>query len=178
MRRLVLKMEISIDGFAGARDGYVRWIDPSYDAGLTAYEVGLLAGAGAHLMGRQAYLDMSAHWPASEEPFAAPMNETPKVVFSRTLTEAPWGPVAVVSGDLAEEVARLKAEGDGYLLAHGGAGLARSLSRLGLVDAYRLNVHPVVLGDGLPMFDAPARMTLVESRAFPSGAVAQTYRPA
>ncbi len=55
MRRLVLKMEISIDGFAGARDGDVRWIDPSYDAGLTACEVDLLAGAGAHLMGRRAY---------------------------------------------------------------------------------------------------------------------------
>lgn len=178
MARLVLKMEISIDGFVGARDGDVRWIDRGYDADLTAHEVDLLAGASAHVMGRQAYEDMAPHWPVSDEPFAAPMNETPKIVFSRSLTATPWGPATVVAGDLAEEVARLKAAGDGFLLAHGGAGFARDLSRLGLVDEYHLNVHPIVLGDGLPMFDAPARMTLVASTAFASGAVAQVYRPA
>ncbi|HZV66115.1 MAG TPA: dihydrofolate reductase family protein, partial [Telluria sp.] len=117
----------------------------------------------------------------SNEPFAAPMNEIPKFVFSRTLEEAPWGDTMIVRGDLADEINRLKQLPGRELLAHGGARFARSLVALGLVDEYRLVVHPVVLGKGLALFDgieAPRDLVLVGATPFPSGAVAMVYRPA
>ncbi len=87
----------------------------------------------------------------------------------------------MASGDLAEEITRLKAQEGKPIMAHGGAGFARSLVALGLVDEFVLLVHPVALGRGLPIFSdlaAPAPLRLMSSRAFPGGSVAQTYRTA
>ena len=81
---------------------------------------------------------------------------------------------------MAEEIGRLKREPGKDILAHGGATFAQSLVRLGLVDEYRLLVHPTALGRGLPLFStvaAPIDLTLVEAKAFPRGAVAHVYRP-
>jgi dihydrofolate reductase len=175
MRPLILKMEISLDGFAGASDGGLDWIFRTFDDELTRMEVELLGRAGVHAMGRVAYGDMAAHWPTSDEPFAPPMNDIPKVVFSRTLEDAPWGPVRIARGDLADEIAALKREPGGPILAHGGARFAQSLSRLGLVDEYRLTVHPDVLGSGLPVFCDPAQLRLRGARTFPAGAVVLHY---
>lgn len=174
-RKLVLSMQLSLDGFVGTTDGSVDWIFPQFDEDFTRSQVEKLQGAGAHLMGRVLYESMSTHWPKSKEPFAPPMNQKPKIVFSKSLEKAKWGPVTIERGDLAEAIARLKGEDGGYLLAHGGASFARSLSRLGLVDEYRLVVHPVTLGDGLRIFDAPLKLRLTKLATFPSGAVELTY---
>ncbi len=180
MRKLVLKMQMSLDGLIGGPDGEVDWIFPSLDAGATLWLVDTLWQAGVHVMGSVTYRDMAAHWPGSDEPFAAPMNQIPKFVFSRTLREAPWADTYIIDGDLAEEITRLKGLPGRDLLAHGGARFARALVRLGLVDEYRLMVHPVVLGKGLALFDElPARMhlQLMGTRTFASGAAAQVFRP-
>ena len=175
MRPVILKMEISLDGYAGTTDGDVEWIFRTFDDDLSAHEVELLASAGVHAMGRVTYEDMAAHWPSSTEPYAPPMNDIPKVVFSRTLERAEWGPARIARGDLAEEIAALKAEPGGPVLVHGGAGFARSLSRLGLVDEYRLHVHPDALGAGLSIFADPARLRLRGARTFPAGTLALHY---
>ncbi|GAA0232329.1 dihydrofolate reductase family protein [Cryptosporangium japonicum] len=177
-RKLVVKMSVSLDGFVGRNDGDVEWIFPSIDEELQEWMVDLLGQAGAHLMGRVTYGDMAAHWPGSDEPYAAPMNEIPKIVFSRTLTEATWPTTTVLSGDLTGEITRLKAEDGDDLLAHGGAGFVRALIGRGLVDEYRLVIHPVALGSGLALFTAPTELTLVSSEPFPGGAMAVTYAPA
>lgn len=176
-RKLVLKMSVSLDGFVGSNDGDVEWIFPSVDEELQEWMVDLLGQAGAHLMGRITYVDMAAHWPGSDEPYAAPMNDIPKIVFSRTLSDAAWPTTTVLSGDLSAEIGRLKAEDGDDLLAHGGAGFARALIGRGLVDEYRLVIHPVALGSGLPLFTAPTELTLVSSEPFPGGAMAVTYAP-
>jgi dihydrofolate reductase len=128
MRTLTLKMEVSVDGFVGAPDGDVAPFMHTFENEDEAFLAAALAGvwdASAHLMGRKTYEDMAAHRPTSGAPFAAPMNEIPKVVFSRTSPATPWGEGEVLGGDLVEEVARLKA-GDGKpLLAHGGAASRR-----------------------------------------------------
>jgi dihydrofolate reductase len=131
-------------------------------------------------MGRATYLDMAAYWPSSTEPFAAPMNEVPKAVFSKTLSETPWGETRVLRGDLAEEVEALEMEPGKVVLAHGGASFARALAASGLVDEYRLRVHPVALGSGLPVFSGLTgrlRLALVDARTFPNGVAVHTYRP-
>jgi dihydrofolate reductase len=87
----------------------------------------------------------------------------------------------VASGDLAEEVAKLKTREGKPIIAHGGAGFARSLVARGLVDQYDLLAHPVALGKGLPIFSdlaGPRPLRLMSSKAFPAGSVAQIYRPA
>lgn len=180
MRKLILRMSMSLDGFVGRPKGELEWIFRNIDEDSIAFGIAQLWEAGVHAMGRVTYGDMAAHWPTSTEPWAPPMNQIPKVVFSKTLKEARWHTTRILNGDLAEEVARLKAEPGKDILAHGGAGFARSLTRLGLVDEYWLLVHPVALGAGLPIFeDLPRRvdLRLVSVRAFPGGTVASIYRP-
>jgi dihydrofolate reductase len=176
-RDLVLKIHMSVDGFVGKPDGDVDWVFTHFDDEMGEWEVSLLEGAGVHAMGRTLYHDMAGYWPTSTEPFAPPMNDKPKVVFSNTLRDPEWRGTTVMPGDIGESARRLKAEDGGYVLLHGGAGTARSLSRLGLIDEYVLIVHPIALGAGLPIFDAFTDLTLVGTRAFPKGAVAMTYAP-
>ena len=110
MRKLILRMSMSLDGFVGHARGELEWIFRHVDDESIAFGVAQLWEAGVHAMGGSTYRDMAAHWPTSTEPWAAPMNQLPKVVFSKTLKSAPWGPTRILSGDLAEESARLKAE--------------------------------------------------------------------
>jgi dihydrofolate reductase len=87
----------------------------------------------------------------------------------------------VASGDLAEEIAKLKAQDGKPIIAYGGASFARSLVAQGLIDQYHLRVQPVALGKGLPLFSdlaTPRQLKLMSSKAFPAGSVAQIYRPA
>jgi dihydrofolate reductase len=178
MRKLILKMELSVDGYIG-RPGSddASWLLAYYDEELTAYAVDLLASAGVHAMGRHTYESMAAHWPSSDEPFAPPMNTIPKAVFSRTLERASWPETTIYRGDLAAEIARLKEQDGGPILAHGGARFAQSLVRSGLVDEFRLQVHPIALGGGFEMFGTEARLRLLSARTFPRGTVALTYAP-
>lgn len=131
-------------------------------------------------MGRVTYEDMAAVWPTTTGVYADVMNEIPKVVFSRTLTSAEWPDSRIASGDLAQEIVRLKREPGGVILAHGGATFVDALIRQGLIDEYRLVVHPVAIGNGTGLFTAlrePLRLHLIESRTFPSGTAIHVYRP-
>lgn len=200
MRNLILKMNISIDGFVGGPKGEIDWIFRNLDDAKKTWIVDTLWQAGVHIMGSRTYADMAAYWPSSTDVLAAPMNQIPKVVFSRTgkatttkalddasrmapieKAGASWGQPRVASGDLAEEIARLKQEAGKDIVAHGGAGFARSLVASGLIDEYQLVVHPVALGRGLSLFSdlpKPLPLTLVSTAKFASGAVAHVLRPA
>src|SRR5258708_11894929 len=110
MRKLIIQMQASLDGFVGGAKGELDWIFPDFDADLTKWAVEKVWQAGAHLMGSVTYRDMAAHWPTSTEPFAPPMNQIPKIVFSRTVKDASWNETRIVAGDLRTEIARLKEE--------------------------------------------------------------------
>jgi dihydrofolate reductase len=123
---------------------------------------------------------MSAVWPNSTGVYADVMNEIPKVVFSRTLNRADWPETRIASGNLAEDIERLKREPGGLILAHGGATFVDALIRERLIDEYRLVIHPVVIGHGTGLFSAlrePLRLDLIEARTFPSGTAIHMYRP-
>jgi dihydrofolate reductase len=97
-------------------------------------------------------------------------------VFSNSLVSADWGETTIAAGDLAEAITRLKRErSDGYLLAHGGVRFARSLVESGLIDEYRLVVHPVVLGAGQRIFTAPLTIEPTSTTVFSGGAVAHVF---
>jgi dihydrofolate reductase len=183
MRKLVLQMGISLDGLVArpGKFGVGDWGVPPEDQALKARKVGWLSDAGLHLMGRTTYEEMAGFWPTSDDAYAAPMNDIPKVVFSKTLTRADWPESTIASGDLADEVNALKRQPGKDLIAWGGAAFAQSLSKLGLVDEYRLVFQPVALGDGLPLFAGlpkPLVLDLIEATAYADGAVLHIYRPA
>lgn len=214
MRKLILKMSISIDGFVSGPKGEIDWIFKTMDKGATDWIVETLRQAGVHIMGSRTYQDMAAYWPFSNEPFAAPMNEIPKIVFSKkgfigspnkelttaafkdaflynnkgslissgakSVFEVDWANSKVMGGNLVEDIDQLKKEPGKDILAHGGAGFAQSLVKCGLIDEYRLVIHPVALGSGLPLFSAlnkPVDMELVSSIKFNSGVIANVYHP-
>jgi dihydrofolate reductase len=113
------------------------------------------------------YAAKAAHRPGDSGPFAKPMNQIPKIVFSHSLTSADRGDTTIAAGDLAEAITRLKQErSDGYLLAHGGTRFARSLVETGLIDEYRLHVHPVILGAGERIFLAPLTIEPMSTTVF------------
>jgi dihydrofolate reductase len=173
-------MGVSIDGYVATLDGAHDWGYDGEDPATKQWKLDSVWGAGAHLMGRQTYEDMAAVWPASSSDYAAPMNEIPKVVFSKTLERAEWPESQIAAGELAGEVAKLRGEEGGYLLAHGGAKFAQALSRERLVDEYRLVIHPAALGDGLPLFKnlrSRLALELVEAHTYSTGAAIHVYRP-
>ena len=180
MRKLSLQQFASLDGYSLEEDTeFWRWwrAMPDDDE-AEEYFVARLRRAGTHIMGRVTYEAMAAHWPTSPEPVAPVMNDIPKVVFSKTLPSADWPESRIARGDTSEEIARLKAEPGGEIVAHGGVRFVQSLARLGVVDEYRLYVYPVAIGSGSSLFaglESLQPLRLVSNRAFPSGAVELVY---
>jgi dihydrofolate reductase len=180
MTRVVLQMGVSLDGYVAGPDGQSDWRLPPEHPDVVAWKVASLRQVGTHIMGRVTYEQMAQHWPNATGEYADFMNRLPKVVFSRSLPAAEWPDSRIARGDLAAEIATLKRESDGEIMAHGGAAFVQSLSRLGLVDEYRLVILPVAVGDGLPLFKdltAPLRLSLEEATSFPGGTVIAVYRP-
>ena len=176
MTSLILKMSISLDGYVAPADGSSGWEAAGRSPDGAEWVLDTVSNAGAHLVGATTYTGWAGFWPDASGPFAAPMNEIPKVVFSKSLTSADWGETTIATGDLADAVARLKRErSGGYLLAQGGVRFARSLVEAGLIDEFRLVVHPVILGAGEPLFTGPLAIEPVSTTAFSGGAVAHVF---
>jgi len=179
MRRLVLQMGISIDGYVsgGPQEDIGRGGPEHPD--VVAKKLAWVTQAGVHAMGRVTYEAMAEFWPTATGDYAKPMNEIPKVVFSTTLTRADWPTTTIAGGDLVKEVAKLKDQPGGDVIVYGGYTFAQALTRADLVDEYRLVTRPVALGSGEPMFrDLPAerRLELMEATAYPDGTIISVYR--
>jgi dihydrofolate reductase len=182
-RKLIYSMTVSLDGFIAGPGGEIDWSAP--DEELHRFHNQQTRELGAELCGRRLY-EVMAYWETFDENPSAPDYELefariwkalPKVVFSKTL-EKVAGNARLVRDGAAEEVAKLK-EQPGKDLAVGGAGLASTFMKAGLIDEYRLFVRPVVLGGGTPYFpalDERINLELVETRTFGSRVVYVRYR--
>jgi dihydrofolate reductase len=128
MRRLVLQMGVSLDGLVArpGRHGSVGWGLPPENPALKERKLAWLRDTGLHVMGRNTYEEMAEFWPTSDDAYAGPMNDIPKVVFSQTLERAEWADSRIARGDLADEIAELKRESGKDMVAWGGAALAQS----------------------------------------------------
>ena len=179
MRQLVLMMGVSLDGLV-ARRGLRRSL------GIAARGP-CAQGAQARVVGRRRPAPHGAHHLPGDGRVLAHVRRClrstherhPKVVFSRTLDRAEWADSRIARGDLADEIAQLKGESGKDMIAWGGATFTQSLTRLGLVDEYRLILHPIALGDGLPLFKdltAPLRLELVDAQTYGTGAALLIYR--
>jgi dihydrofolate reductase len=183
VRKLIYSMGVSLDGYIAGPGGEIDWSAP--DEELHRFHNEQTRELGAHLLGRRLYEVMS-YWDTAEESasledpeleFARIWRSQPKFVFSRTLESVHGANVTLVTEDASEEVARLK-EQPGADLSVGGAGLASSLMKAGLIDEYRLFVSPTVLGGGTPFFpalDERIDLELAETRTFGSRVVYLRY---
>ena len=183
MRKLIYSMSVSLDGFIAGPNGEIDWSPP--DEELHRFHNQQVREIGVHLCGRRLYEEMLYWETADENPsaaeyeleFARIWQDLPKIVFSKTL-EAVEGNASLARDGVAEEVAKLKGQ-PGKDLAVGGAGLASTAIRLGLVDEYRLFVKPVVLGGGTPYFpalDGRINLELAETRRFAAPVAYFRYR--
>jgi dihydrofolate reductase len=184
MRKVIYGFSVSLDGFIEDREGKIDWV--IVDEELHRHFNDQDRAIGAHLYGRRMYELMQSYWPTADQDLSNPdyiveyaliWQNMPKIVFSRTLEQVE-GNARLVQGDLAAEVARLKAL-PGKDMAVGGAGLAAAFMQLDLIDEYRLYVQPVVLGGGKPMFPGMnnlINLRLLETRSFGSGVVFLRYQ--
>jgi dihydrofolate reductase len=185
-RRLILHMSVSLDGFAAHPDHKLDWLTPEDgrlpDHGDQRHRINLelLSQIGLIVLGRRGYEDMVGGWAPSNSPMAQLMNSLPKLVFSQSLPAVEWNNATISRRPLAKEIPERKAEGGKDIVVFGGARIANSLIRERLVDEYRLTVHPVALGDGLPLMHGipePQRLEMVSSTVYADGSVAQVLRP-
>jgi dihydrofolate reductase len=145
------------------------------------FKVDETMGSDALLLGRVTYEGFAKAWPSRDGEFADKFNSMPKYVVSSTLTDPAWTNSTVISGDLAEEVERLKRDHDGDVVVHGSATLVQGLLEKDLVDEIRLMVFPVLLGSGKKLFGDSGELKafrLADSKVVGDGVAIQIYQPA
>ncbi|MCU7821386.1 dihydrofolate reductase family protein [Kitasatospora sp. DSM 101779] len=187
MRKIVMVFSASLDGYIERPDRRIDW--HLVDEELHQHMNDMLRPMGGFLSGRVTYDLMADYWPTADaDPdapgpiaeFAEIWRSMPKIVFSRTLTHADWN-TEIRREVVPAEIEQLKAQPGGDL-ALGGADLAAAFLRHDLVDEYRIYVHPVLIGEGKPLFppaEADRPLHLVETRTFGNGVVLLHYgRPA
>ena len=179
MRRIINSTFVSLDGMVERLED---WHFDYHDDEASQVAMDDLAACDAMLMGRATYEVYASAWPGRPGDYADGINAMAKYVASRSLEQASWKNTSILRGDLATEVARLKAEPGQDILMHGYGPVARTLLTHGLLDELRLWVHPVLSGGGEPgdlVFrqDTRARLRLVDVRTLGTGVVILSYQP-
>jgi dihydrofolate reductase len=192
MSKIVVVENLSLDGVMQApgradedlRGGFEHggWAAQYNDSVKGRVMAGGMAQSGPLLFGRQTYEDFFSVWPKRKDnPFTEVLDNAQKYVASTTLTEPlPWKNSALLKGDVADAVARLKEQQGKDIVVLGSGKLVQSLSRCHLIDEYVLLIHPVVLGSGRRLFADDgtfAALRLVDTQTTTTGVVIATYRP-
>jgi len=181
MRDIVAVEFVSVDGVVEAPE---KWTTPYFDDDVgQAMQAGMDA-SDAMLLGRRTYEDFEAYWPdktAEDDPYADYINATQKFVVSRTLTSVQWRNSTLITGDVVEELTRLKQQPGKTITIVGSPTLMRSVLRDGLLDRLDVLVFPIAVGSGKRLFEegiGELPLDLVDSRTFKTGVVSLAYAPA
>jgi dihydrofolate reductase len=176
-------MHISLDGFAAGPNGEMDLI--VYDGEIFKDAIALTESTDTAIYGRTTYQMMVGYWPTvPSNPDSSPddihhaqwVENVHKVVISRSLDKVEWNNTQLIGENVAEEIRKLKAQPGQNLMIFGSPHVVHLLGQLGLVDEYRLNVSPVVLGEGIPMFEGiKTKLKLLNAKTFDSGVVALHY---
>ena len=188
MRKLKLHISVSLDGFASSPDGGFEWI--VYNEEVERYAHGLTKSADTVVFGRVTYKGMQSYWPTvpgnpasspAEVSHAKWLERATKIVVSETLTaaEADWETTILLGGNFAEEIQKYRRQPGGEMVSFGSPTLVRSLVLLGLYDELHLNINPVILGGGKPLFGPQERQSikLVDTRQMAGGVVGLCFAP-
>ncbi len=189
MRKIIVTMWTSLDGYIAGPNGEMDWIGEVYDEAMGAYEYDLVSSADTLLLGRVTYQSFAGSWPnvpdnpnasEGEKMYARQLNAMRKVVASKTLDSVDWNNSTLIQEIVPEEIMALKNEPGSDIVIYGSASIVRTLTNLGLIDEYQILVHPVILGGGKPLFqniERKVNLSLASSKTHPSGVVLLTYRP-
>jgi dihydrofolate reductase len=186
MRKIIASEFLSADGYIVGPKEDMTWVTGNFSDEMGKYAGDLMASMDTILLGRVTYQIMINAWPnwtEAETPGADKMNNTPKVVLSRTLKEAPWGkyaPATVISGDVERRVRELKQKQGKNIVIYGSAKAVQSLTRMGMIDEFQLLVHPVFLGGGKPLLEElgqPFELQLKQTQSFRNGVNVLYYEP-
>lgn len=186
-RRLYVSMIVSLDGFIEGPQRELDWFENG-DAAFERYCDEMLDSVGLALYGRRSYELMLSYWPNAEQhpsspadqAFARKMNALPKIVLSRTLERADWNNTTILRDRVGETLTQLKQTPGKPIVAWAGAGLVATLAELELIDEYRLIVHPILLGQGTPLFRSVAQrrqLRLVRTTQLGEKLVVLCYEP-
>lgn len=190
MRKIISMIHLSLDGFAAGPNDELDWI--SYDDELEQYAHSLHAMTDAVIWGRRTYQGMAEYWlsvpgnPAStpaELEHARWLEQATKIVVSRTLDRIEWNNAqntVLIKDNIAEEINAIKQQPGKDIWFLGSTALAQTFMQLDLIDEYRININPTVLGRGKPLFAGVTRrfpLKLLEAKTFTSGVVGLRYEP-
>lgn len=182
MSKVIVSEFVTLDGVMETPE---KWQPQFYCEELGKDIIDGLSAAGALLLGRVTYQIFAGYWPFStdeaEADLADRMNSLPKYVASTTLKEVEWNNSHLITGNIVEEVSRLKRDPDQDMLVIGSAGLVHTLMQHNLIDEYRLMVYPIVLGSGKRLFgdgSGTAALRLVSAKTYSSGVLGLSYQPA
>jgi dihydrofolate reductase len=182
MRKLIVFNQVSLDGYFVDAGGDMSWAhkdDPEWNA----FASDNASGGGELVFGRITYEMMASFWPTPQAMQMMPavaegMNKSPKIVFSRTLDEAPWNSTRLIKGDIAAQMRKLKEETGPGLAILGSGSIVSQLAQAGLIDEYQFVTNPIVLGGGRTMFEGvkeKLRLKLINTRTFKNGNVLLRY---
>jgi dihydrofolate reductase len=185
MRRIIVWLMSSLDGYISGTGpegdpANLDWIFPGV-AESQPYAEDLVGKVDTILLGRVTYDGLSQFWPFQEGEFADKMNKTPKIVFSTTLKEVQWGSydtIRLIGKDAAKEMKAIKQQPGGDMIMPASSKLVQSFANAGLIDEYRIVIHPIILGSGKRLFDhieARHPLKLVDTKRFDGGAVLLHY---
>lgn len=187
MRKLIVSINITIDGFVAGPNGNLNWHFDRWTKEMADAQCEQLSNADTILLGGTTYRAMAAYWVAANNDicyhrediaFAHMMNSRQKVVFSNTIDDLSWENSKRTSGSLIKEVTRLKTKPGNDIIIYGSIELVAGLLDSELIDSYQLWLHPVLLGKGKTLFSnnqALVNMHLSNAITFSTGVVLLKY---
>ena len=183
MRKLIVTMWVTLDGYIAGPNGELDWVTSGYDKDMGQYEDAVVSAADTLVLGRRTYESFAGSWPKvpdnpdvseEERTYARKVNAMRKVVFSRSLPSADWNNSTLVREIVPEEIEKMKQVPGKDMLIYGSASVVQELTNLGLIDEYQLLVHPVILGSGKSLFSSirdKVKLKLVEAKQHPASGV-------
>jgi dihydrofolate reductase len=189
MRKIIVTMWVTLDGFIAGAKGEMDWVGAVYDEAMGNYEMDLVSAADTLILGRTTYESFAGAWPyvpdnpnapEGEKAYARKLNAMRKIVFSKTLEKVEWNNSTLLKEIVPEAITQLKQEPGSDIVIYGSASIIQAFTNLGLIDEYQLLVHPFVLGTGKPLFqniEHKVQLSLVNTKTHPSGVVVLYYQP-
>ena len=188
MRKVIVSMNVTLDGFMAGDNGTLDWHFPLWNDEMTRHIADQLQTVDTILLGRMSYQVMAQYWPyadchnmhsPAQMDFANRMNNYTKILFSRTLRKGSWKNTHIIRSRIKEQILEMKQQPGRDMIIFGSGSIVQTFTRLGLVDEYRLWVHPVILQNGMPLFRDKrpgTHLQLLRTKTFSTGVVVLYYK--
>ncbi|MDP4116299.1 MAG: dihydrofolate reductase family protein [Bacteroidota bacterium] len=180
MRKVIVSIYTSIDGFIIGPNGEMDWVFKYADAGSEKHSEDIVDSIDLILLGRVLSDEFLPYWANDKSEFGTKIRDIPKIVFSRTLDKVGYKDVKIIKENIREEISKIKSQPGKDIVLYGGAEIVTVFTNLGLVDEFHLFVTPVILGGGKHLFaglNSNCSLSLMATNKYDSGTVLLIYKP-